>query len=140
MEYVITFFSNMNFTNNESIALIFLFLMFIGFISLGKDIIKKFPSVTRKPRLLQVLITIIAFLAVIFVIYRAVMRFPEINSNDMGIILQIVGFVIYLPSIRRFLSCLVGEDNQLKTNDQTIKTTAISLIVIGLLLQLSFGI
>ena len=75
-------------------------------------------------------------LAVVFVVYQFTI-YSIIGYNDLGIILQILGFLIYIPHVTTFLLQMTSKSEQEENTKQIIKTAAISLIVIGLVLQIS---
>ena len=140
MEFLIFFYFDVYLTSDYTIigiAIISPFLIFIGIIGMFRDVTKIIPSITRNPRRSEILTIIISISAVVFVVYGILIRPITISYNDLGIILQIMGFIIYVPHVTTFLLRFVDESEQEKSAKQIIKTAAISLVVIGLVLQIS---
>ena len=115
-----------------------LFFSFYGFVNICKDIVRQIPRITRNQKKFQILTISITILAITFTVYLSYFYITDINNSDRGIIFEIVGFIIYLTPVHKILLGHVKEDELLKNNDEIIKTSAITLVVIGLLLQLSF--
>ena len=115
-----------------------LFFSFYGFVNIYKDIVRQIPRITRNQKKFQILTISITILAITFTVYLSYFFITDINNSDRGIIFEIVGFIIYLTPVHKILLGHVKEDELLKNNDEIIKTSAITLVVIGLLLQLSF--
>ena len=139
MEFLIFFYLDMYLTNDYvgiGTAVITSFLAFGGAIILFRDVTKIIPSSTRKPRRLKILTCAVTILAVVFVVYQFTI-YSIIGYNDLGIILQILGFLIYIPHVTTFLLQMTSKSEQEENTKQIIKTAAISLIVIGLVLQIS---
>ena len=115
-----------------------LFFSFYGFVNIYKDIVRQIPRITRNQKKFQILTINITILAITFTVYLSYFFITDINNSDRGIIFEIVGFIIYLTPVHKILLGHVKEDELLNSNDEIIKTSAITLVVIGLLLQLSF--
>ena len=115
-----------------------LFFSFYGFVNIYKDIVRQIPRITRNQKKFQILTISITILAITFTVYLSYFFITDINNSDRGIIFEIVGFIIYLTPVHKILLGHVKEDELLNSNDEIIKTSAITLVVIGLLLQLSF--
>ena len=115
-----------------------LFFSFYGFVNIYKDIVRQIPRITRNQKKFQILTISITILAITFTVYLSYFFITDINNSDRGIIFEIVGFIIYLTPVHKILLGHVKEDELLDSNDEIIKTSAITLVVIGLLLQLSF--
>ena len=114
------------------------FFSFTGFVVIYKDIVGKIPRITRNQKNFQILTIGITITAMTFTVYTSSFYTTGINNSDRGIIFEIVGFIIYLTPINKILLRYIKEDQLLNNNDVIIKTSAITLVVIGLLLQLSF--
>ena len=115
-----------------------LFLSFYGFVNIYKDIVRRITRITRNQKKIQILTISITILAITFTVYLSYFFITDINNSDRGIIFEIVGFIIYLTPVQKILLGYVKEDELLNNNNEIIKTSAITLVVIGLLLQLSF--
>ncbi len=139
MEFLIFFYFDMYLTNyyvGIGAAVISSVFAFMGAMRIFKDVTEIIPSSTRKPRRLKILTGVMTILAVVFVVYQFTI-YSIIGYNDLGIILQILGFLIYIPHVTTFLLRMTSKSEQEKNTKQIIKTAAISLIVIGLILQIS---
>ena len=63
----------------------------------------------------------------------------ELNYNDQGIILEIMGFFIYLSPVRDYIQKSLDKEDLKNIDSQfIIKTTAIGFVLIGLVLQFSY--
>ena len=99
----------------------------------------------------------IAFTAggVFFMIQYALIISSTISNNDMGIVLEIIGFVIYLNPLKKHVVKLLMDDDEEEEEeneeekkkkeekkyeiyDLVTTTTAIMLVLVGLTLQLSY--
>ena len=64
---------------------------------------------------------------------------PTSNYADMGILFQIAGFVMYLnPFKKHIVAFLVKDDPKSEKYDIATTATAIILVIMGLLMQLSY--
>lgn len=134
------FISRIGFENSqESGAIIFsLVLTYVGTILMNKIVIIAASFVTEKYYVLKFITITITFFALMFVISNMENYKLDISNNDKGILFEIVGFFIFLNPINKYLANFFKDKNDLFIDHELIvKTTSVTLVVIGLIMQLS---
>ena len=108
---------------------------YLGMMSLNRTFLEQIQRITDKKCIHQGLIIITTFFAVMMAIFLTTIFGSEINPSNFGILYELMGFFIFLIPKNQFLIKFIQIDS--KQYDLAIRTTAIVLISLGLLLQIS---
>ena len=135
-------------TGSLIITVVSVFMLLIGTILMMRIIINFVSELTNNLKYLQIITISIAFTIGLFI-----MNYDYGMSNsDRGVIFEIIGFLVYLTPIKKYLAdTMLDEDqnrkhlvNAAKQNDENAKHyeqlvgyVAIVLVIFGLFLQLS---
>ena len=118
------------------IMLGFLFVLYIGIIAAMQGICQ-FVTSYKQRQMYAVALTVGMTLLLINIVF---LPFTFIDGADMGIIFEIVGFTIYLNPFRERMMILTRGHNDIQNeiNDVATKTSAITFVLAGLIMQLSY--
>lgn len=115
--------------------------VFFGSVTFTKILIQLIQLFTKHKNIINICIILFTFLITIFVIsfIESISSIGlRLDNASLGIIYQMVGFFIYLNPISKYLSELIIGDEELNIDHSIIiKTISITLVMTGLLLQLS---
>lgn len=117
----------------------FSIVSYYGWMILIKPLLSSLTLFTKNRFIIQIF-TIVTTLAGLLMLLRFLDVYNiDLNYNDQGILLEIIGFFIYLNPINRYLTnILVSEDDEDVEHSTITKTTAIGLVLIGLTMQFSY--
>ena len=121
------------------ISMVFPVLTYMGLLFVNKNIVTLVSMKTARPVVLKSVTVATTLLAMIFITYQIDVRNQGISKNDLGIGFEIVGFLIFLSPIKEYFQKWITEDSDDKFvyYDIIRKTTAVTLVMLGLLYQLS---
>ena len=138
-ESVLPFLQSFDITSVSVDIIVILFFLF-G-ISLGILIaiqgIGQFVASYRQRQMYAMTLTVGMTLLLIKIVF---FLFTSTDNADMGIIFEIVGFMLYLnPFKKRMMVLTKGHNNiQNEINDVATNTFAITFVFVGLIMQLSY--
>ena len=130
-----------------------IFLIYYGFILALKIIIVEIEHYTKKHIIKNEVIICAAVGCSIIVIICTYIADPNTNKAKLGILFEIIGFIIYLTPVTKYLSKVtkyvsevtkywskVVTDTEDKiNNDLIVKTSAVIFVISGLFLQLLYS-
>ena len=64
---------------------------------------------------------------------------PNTNKAELGILFEIIGFIIYLTPVTKYLSRVIKDTEDKINNDLIVKTSAVIFVILGLFLQLLYS-
>ncbi|MDH3312438.1 MAG: hypothetical protein OEM28_04720 [Nitrosopumilus sp.] len=121
------------------VVIVFLMVGYHGILFYIKVFLTSLSLWVKNKHILKIITITISFFTVVALLTMLESFDLEISNNDKGILFEIVGFFIYLTPISRYIIKFVTSENESDIySDIIIKTTAISLVLIGLFLQFSY--
>ncbi len=114
-------------------------LMYYGMINFTKPLLSSFNSQIKNKSVIKILTISIVISGLIIITKYFGLYESGLNHNDQGIMFEMIGFFIYLNPINRHITNFLIEKNDEGIDHQLIlKTTAVGLVLIGLILQFSY--
>ena len=118
----------------KSVILIpIIFLVYYGSILALKICITK-KHIVRN----DVIICGAACCSIIVIIFTCIAD-PNTNKAELGILFEIIGFIIYLTPVTKYLSRVIKDTEDKINNDLIVKTSAVIFVILGLFLQLLYS-
>ena len=116
-----------------------IFLIYYGYVLALKIAIIKIEHVTKKHIIRNdVIISCTACCSIMGIIFICNAD-PSTNKAELGIIFEIIGFIIYLTPVTKYLSKVIKDTEDKINNDLIVKTSAVIFVISGLFLQLLYS-
>ncbi len=116
-----------------------IFLIYYGYVLALKIAIIKIEHVTKKHIIRNdVIISGTACCSIIGIIFICNAD-PNTNKAELGILFEIIGFIIYLTPVTKYLSKVIKDTEDKINNDLIVKTSAVIFVISGLFLQLLYS-
>ena len=112
-------------------------IAYYGILNLLKPLLGSFSLWTKNKFILKFLTILITALSTLVLFSMWEYYDILLNYNDRGIVLEMIGFFIYLNPISKFLTNFLTTENEVD-HRLMIQTTAIVLVLFGLILQFSY--
>ena len=116
-----------------------IFLIHYGFVLALKITITEMEHITKKHIIRNDVIICGAACCSIIVIIWICIADPDTNKAELGILFEIIGFIIYLTPVTKYLSKVIKDTEDKINNDLIVKTSAVIFVISGLFLQLLYS-
>ncbi len=111
---------------------------YYGMITFVKPLLSSFNFYTKNKFIIRIITIFITISGLVIVLQLLSIYDTGLNLNDQGLILEIIGFFIYLNPINLYITNFLTEEHDEEIDHKLIiKTTAIGLVLFGLILQFS---
>lgn len=118
-----------------------LIFSYYGILVITKSFLMGCSLWTQNKNILKSITIVISFFMVLGMLSIVNITTFDISNSDKGILFEIVGFFIYLNPVTKYVVKSVTSENEFEFERETmIKSSAISFVLIGLILQFSYFI
>ena len=115
-------------------------LMYSGFVLAAKTTIIKIEYIIKKHIIKNVASVCTAACCSIIVISCTYHADPNINEAEFGILFEIMGFIIFLTPVTKYMSKWIKNTEDKINHDIIVKTSAVIFVISGLFFQLPYFI
>ncbi len=112
-------------------------IAYYGVLNLLKPFLESFGLLIKNKSIMKFLTILITALSTLVLFGTWEEDDILLNYNDRGIVLEMIGFFIYLNPVSKYLTNFITTENEVD-HRLMIRTTAIVLVLSGLILQFSY--